>query len=230
MKKVSINLIVGIIFAFIGTLFVIIGVITKSSFNKPIDNMVETTGVISDIYEYDDDTKVYVTFTDINGNINKVESQFYSSSMRIGDEIKVYYNSLNPKNYRVDDLGVTKILFYVFTGMGSFLALIGFILILTHIKSKKHIKEVMNSGIVVSGKIISVDRNSLYNVNGRFPYRIVVSFEYNSLVYEVLSENIWNDPKYIIDTYGITELPVYVDTSNPKKSVLDCKQITDKLG
>ncbi len=228
MKKVEI--IIGTVFIFMGAMFSVIGYVVSNTMNRTIPNQVETEGIISNITEYDEDSDAYVTFVDETGKVYNVKSNFYSSTMRRGDKIKVYYNSKNPLDFRVDSGDMFKLFRYIFLGIGGIFVLLGLMLIVKHIKNKKHEQEIINSGIMVYGKITSVDRNNLYNVNGRFPYRIVVNFVYNNLTYEVRSDNMWNDPRFVLDSYGITELPVYIDTKNPKKSIVDFKQITDKLG
>ena len=227
MKKVV--SLVGIIFISVGIFALMMFKLVVFNFNTGIDNPKETMGHITRI----DDEDVYVLYT-VDGVDYERKTNFYSSNMSVGDKIKIVYEKDNPKKFNLkvqeylnDQGGIFKYIFYIVPGI---FILIGLLMISISIINKMKIKKLLNSGLLIMAKISSVDYNSLVNINGKHPYIIKASFTYNNLVYESKSEDIWFDVKYVLDTFGITEVPIYIDPENPKNNIIDIKDIKSKLG
>lgn len=223
--KNKILIFISLIFISIGILFFIITKFMFYEFNKPIENDKETFAIITSI-----DEDVYLSFTDDNGEIYNVKSNYKSSDMKIGDRIKVHYNSKNPLIMKVDIDEFDKIFSLVFYGTSIFMISIGLIILIIALKVSTNRRKLLNSGLMLNATIISVNYNQYININGKHPYTIIASFIYNGETYETKSENLWFDAKNIIDNYNIRELPVYIDTNNPKLNILDTSIIKDKLG
>lgn len=227
MKKVV--SLVGIIFISVGIFTLMMFKLFIFNFNTGIDNPKETMGHITRI----DDEDVYVLYT-VDGVDYERKTNFYSSNMSVGDKIKIVYEQDNPKKFNLkvqeylnEQGGIFKYIFYIVPGI---FILIGLLMISISIINKMKIKKLLNSGLLIMAKISSVDYNSLVNINGKHPYIIKASFTYNNLVYESKSEDIWFDVKYVLDTFGITEVPIYIDPENPKNNIIDIKDIKSKLG
>lgn len=223
--KNKILIFISLIFISIGVLFFIITKFMFYEFNKPIENDKETFAIITSI-----DEDVYLSFTDDNGEIYNVKSNYKSSDMKIGDRIKIHYNSKNPLIMKVDIDEFDKIFSLVFYGTSIFMISIGLIILIIALKVSTNRRKLLNSGLMLNATIISVNYNQYININGKHPYTIIASFIYNGETYETKSENLWFDAKNIIDNYNIRELPVYIDTNNPKLNILDTSMIKDKLG
>ena len=230
MKKIPILL--GIIFISIG-LFTIFVLNNTSIFNfrMGIKNPRETYATITRI----DNEDVYIKY-DVNGEEYERKANFYSSDMEEGEEIKIIYEKDNPKKFNIkiqdyfDSHGNFFNMKYIFYIVPGIFILIGTILLLLAIFSGNRNKKLLNTGLMLMAKIQSVEYNPFVNINGRHPYVIRASFTYNNLIYETKSENLWFDAKYIIDTFGITEVSVYIDPDNPKKNIIDTREIKSKLG
>ena len=217
---------VSFIFIFIGTLFLLIGIFVPKSMNKKVENAIETRGTIIEIYDED----VYVSFESRTGEEYKIKSNYYSSDMRIGDKVKVYYNELNPNDAKVDIANISMLLQIIFLSIGGLLIVISIILLISSIRGSGTKKKLLTSGLMLNATISSVDCNTYIDINGRHPYIIRANFIYNGLTYETKSENMWNDPQFILNNYNIRELPVYIDSTNPKTNYLDISEIKNKLG
>ena len=222
----KIKYLISFIFLFIGILFLAIGIFVPKSMNKKVENAVETKGTIVEIYDED----VYVSFETRTGEEYRIKSNYYSSDMRIGDKVKIYYNELNPRDAKVDIANISMLLQIIFLSIGGLLLFLSVILTILSIKGSGTKKRLLTSGLMLSATITSVDYNTYIDINGRHPYIIRANFIYNGLTYETKSENIWNDPQFIMNNYNIRELPVYIDSNNPKTNYLDISEIKNKLG
>lgn len=224
--KNKVLIFVSLIFIFIGSFFFLITKFMFYEFSKPLENDKTALAIITSI----DDDDVYLSFMAENGKIYDVKSNYKSSDMKIGDRIKVHYNSKNPLIMKVDIDEFDKIFSLVFYGTSIFMISIGLIILIIALKVSTNRRKLLNSGLMLNATIISVNYNQYININGKHPYTIIASFIYNGETYETKSENLWFDAKNIIDNYNIRELPVYIDTNNPKLNILDTSIIKDKLG
>lgn len=232
MKKIK-DYLAGIIFLGVGILlfgiFSIFGAV-DNSFKK---DAIKTTGVISQIYynysaiEESDEVDVIVSFKDSLGIEHEGRSNYYSSDMKIGDPIVIYYKENNPNNFRVESSPFMNLIFYVVSGI---CVGIGILLIIIPFLKEKKGNKLIKTGVKLTATITNVFLNSSYQVNGRSPYVINASFIYEGLVYETKSNNLWYDAGFIIDSKGIKELPVYIEPGNPKKNYLDTRELEQYIG
>ncbi len=216
---------VSIIFIFIGLAFFFSNKFMMKQFSKTVENSKETYATITSVGE-----DVYFTFEDDSGKSYTVRSNYQSSSMRIGDKIKINYNIKNPKIAKVNIEEFDEIFNYVFYGMSAFMIFIGVLILILGMLQYRNKNKLLQNGLMLSASITSVEYNNLYNINGRHPYIIRANFIYNGITYEAKSENIWTNPQYIIDNYNIKELPVYINPEKPKTNILDISEIKNKLG
>ena len=99
MKGNNFDNLIWIIFANLGIIIIIVGVIVKNTIYN-YDNKIETTGIITEIsYHRDiDDNReydVYVSYT-VEGKKYETKLNGYSSNFYEGKEIKIYYDKDNP--------------------------------------------------------------------------------------------------------------------------------------
>ena len=219
----------GIIFSVVGLIFFIAGIAMTSYDTNFKKDALETTAVISSIETYrdsDGDTshKVYVKYT-VDGKEYEERLNYYSSGMRMGNEIQIYYKPEQPNRI----LGKSEFSFpgLIFSLMGFICAAIGLVFIFNKVMKIKNRKYLMENGELVYAEITEVNYNRSYSVNGRNPYTITCKWVDPStgMYYFFKSETIWFDPEPIIRERDIKTLPVYIDRYNPKKYAVSCEEL-----
>ncbi len=216
MKENKLENLIWIIFASMGAIFVIIGLVIFSNvFNYT--NKVDTVGTITEISSYRNTNhnrnhEVYVSYT-VEGKEYESILNSYSSSFYEGKEIEIYYDKDNPSKIGVKSLDL---LFLIFPGIGLIFIIIGGTGILVKINKKRlDIETVLNTS---------------YRVNGRHPYNIIC--EWNNPLdgnkYIFKSKNIWINPENIIEEKNIQQFPVYID-NNKKKYTIDIEILTENI-
>lgn len=216
MKENKIEKLILIVFATIGSLFLITGlIISINRFNYK--NKIETIGIITEISKDGrnsdkDNYNVYVSYKVGKENF---ESRLngYSKSFYEGKEIKIYYDKNNPS---VIGMKSIDLLFLVFPGIGLIFFVIGVIGLLIKLRKKSKTKRLKNSGKKVYANYIETAINTSYSVNGKNPYYIICEWinPKDNKRYIFKSENIWIDPTEIVENENIKQFPVYIDIKN----------------
>ena len=122
----------GGIFALVGTIIIIVGIITNVKTSQFKESAVEVNGVIEDIVieEHTDETDydVYVSYEYDGEYYEDVHLDFYSSSMYEGQEIDLLIDPDNPTDVHTNDGDLFFTLMFV--GLGGLFALIGYIILI----------------------------------------------------------------------------------------------------
>ena len=230
MKKYK-DYLIGIIFLIVGIVLLVIFSIFNIIDNNFKKDAIKTVGIIQDIiYDYvgeDTDIDVIISYQDSKEIKHIAKSNYYSNTMRIGDEITVYYKDDNPSKIVVEKNDFVSYIPFI---LSSLFIILGIVLIIVPILNQIKGKKLISTGLRLNATINSVDLNTRYQINGRSPYIIRASFTYNNIIYETKSNNIWYEVGVIIDNKGIKELPVYINTNNPKKNYLDTKELEQYVG
>lgn len=227
MKK-SKDYLLGILFTLVGIVFLVIVFFINKSEDDFKKMAIKTTGVIHDInYKYDnldntDETIVIISFKDKNGVEHEARSNTYSSDMRIGKEIVVYYDENNPTKIVVEKSNIFN---YILYGLPIIFVIVGIVIIIKKISKSTNGKKLMETGIKVMANISDVSLNTGYVVNGRSPYVVRVGFIYQDIMYEAKTENLWFDVPNILNTFFIKSLPVYFEQENPKNNYVDTSEL-----
>jgi len=204
--------ILGFSFAGFGLLFVIIGLSVgigmKNSYEKFIESAVKTTAVISDItydiipaQNYNETSSrsynVFVTFnTEIRENIT-AKLDYYSSSMKIGQTIEIYYDPLNP--YHIESGSPMYWLFLlIFSGVGFIFVILGGIFIVVSFRQDQRVKMLIDGGHYVMAEIVDAQLNYSVRINGRYPFVIQCEYEDGNGKYFFESGDIFMDPRRYI--------------------------------
>ena len=231
MKENKLENLVWIIFASIGTIFVIIGlVIFGSVFNYA--NKVDTIGTITEISSYRDtnnhnrDHEVYVSYT-VEGKKYESKLNGYSSNFYKGKEIKIYYDKDNPNEIGMKSLDL---LFLMFPGIGLVCLIIGGTGLLVKHNKKKLEKRLRENGELIYANYNETILNTSYQINGKCPYNIICEWDnpLDSKKYIFKSKNIWINPEKIIKEKNIKQFPVYID-NNKKKYTIDVDILTENI-
>ncbi len=222
MKKNNVENLIWILFAIIGGIFVISGLILSRSILN-YDNKIDTVGTITKISSYyGDDSRnreVYVSYV-VDKERYEARLNSYSSSFYEGKEIDIYYDKDDPSKIGVKSLDL---LILILPGIGLIFLSIGGGGIIVKINKVKLEKKLKENGELIYADYVETVLNTSYRVNGRCPYNIIVEWN-NPLdgeIYTFKSKNIWRDPENIISKRNIKQFPVYVDSSNKKKYVID---------
>ena len=231
MKENKLENLIWVIFASIGAIFVIIGLVVFGSvFNY--ENKVDTVGTITEISSYrstnhNRNHEVYVSYT-VEGKEYKSKLNSYSSSFYEGKEIDIYYDKDNPNKIGVKSLDL---LFLIFPGIGLIFLIIGGTGILIKINKKKSEENLKKNGKLIYANYVETVLNTSYRVNGKCPYNIICELN-NTLdnkKYIFKSKNIWINPDKIIKEKDIKQFPVYIDNNNRRKYTIDVDMLTENV-
>ena len=231
MKENKLENLIWIIFAIIGVVFVIIGLVVFGTiFNY--ENKVETIGTITEISSYrktnhDRTYEVYVSYT-VEGKKYESKLNSYSSSFYEGKKIDIYYDKDNPNKIGVKSLDL---LFLIFPGIGLIFLIIGGTGILVKVKKRKLEKSLKENGELIYANYVETVLNTSYRVNGKHPYNVICEWNnpLDNKKYIFKSKNIWVNPKNIIEERNIKQFPIYIDRNNKEKYVIDVDVLTENI-
>lgn len=231
MKENKIDNSVWIIFAIIGAIFLVVGVIVGVNiFNY--DNKIETKGIITDISSYrksDDETghEVYVSYN-VAGKEYESKLNGYSSSFYIGKEIDIYYDQYDPNKIGVKSLDLV---FLIFPALGFIFFIIGVIGIVVNIVKKMQNEDLKNFGTLIYANYVETVPNYMYRVNGKYPYNIICEWNNpeDGKKYIFKSKNIWLNPQNLIEQKAIKVFPIYINMENKKQYFIDVDSLTENV-
>lgn len=231
-KAPSVSFLMGIIYAAVGIIFLIVG-LTISAHNKEfLKNSQQTNAVISQIEkEYYNDSdgdrktkhSVWVKY-EINGKQYEELLDYYSSDMQEGDTIIINYSPDDPSEI-ITNMG-SKILGFVIIPLGGIFALLGLVFILKKVLSDQKRNKLIQSGECLTGIITNVEVNKYVTINKIHPYKAEceVIDPYSGEKYLYSSDNIMGN---ISDLIG-KEVTVYVDSNNKKNYYVDIYELIDR--
>ena len=228
MKKVNwITFIIGLIFMCSGIGVIFLGVFVDKKNAEFMETAEETEATIVDIVatrEYDRmderyETKhtVYVSY-EVDGEMYEyVDLSYYTSSMRIGDTVTVYYDPLNP--YNIETGAGMKIIFIAMSILGGIFTVAGLVLMVCSIKRTTKLKKI---GKRYDATVVNIELNTNVSVNRRHPYRVTCRVEDYGAgeAYIYKSKNVYLD----LEQYNLETVPVYVDPQNPSKFFVDVEE------
>lgn len=234
MKKANNSLnIIWIVFLILGIVFVGIAVmihINDSNFKK---NAMKTEATIIDIREYTDyddeiEHDVFIEYR-VQGNVYNKELDYYSSSMRIGGSVTIYYDPKNPNDFVSEGASIGIIACSI---IGAIFAIIGSVLVGSSILKKSKKNKVLKYNTIIQANINSFDLNTSLVVNGRHPYVLRASAisPYDGLIYNFESDSIMTDLTPVFEAYKITKVPVYVNPQNYKEYYIDIDSFKIYIG
>lgn len=229
MKRSRIENLIWIIFAGVGLIFTIIGIIIVSNiFNY--ENKIDTKGVITEISSYRNSNgnrnhDVYISYN-IDGKEYESRLNSYSSDFYEGKEIDIYYDKDNPNKIGVKSLDL---IFLIFPVIGLIFLVIGGTGILVKLNKKKLEKKLKENGELIYANYIETVLNTAYTVNGRHPYNIICEWNNpeDDKKYILKSKNIWVNPENILEEKNIKTLPVYISLKNKKQYFIDIDSLTE---
>jgi len=223
MNNKIVNKFVNLPFVISGIIFLVSGILLFNHTNNFINNSQKAEAVISNISCVEDDCTAIVEFN--VGNIKySGELSKYTSMMKKGDNVLVYYNPSSPDEFKC---GVTYTFSYLFIAIGTLITLASlFFMVKTNMKYKKYTNVKLN-GIKIDAKIISIDVDNSISEKGVNPYYITclginpISRKEETFI----SENLWFDVRKVVESNNITSLPVFIDDLNSTNYNVDTSLI-----
>jgi len=117
---------------------------------------------------------------------------YYSSSMREGDIIPIYYDANNPARIHASSSAAFS---YVFLTTGLFLLVCGGSLVAHILMKGRRNRWLLKNGTRIQAKVTGVDVNLAVSSNYRHPYRVIGQYQMpDGSTREFHSEDIWYDP------------------------------------
>ena len=160
-----------------------------------------------------------VSFTAEDGKQYLVPPGYYSSGFFPGKQIMIYYHPDNPLKTQ----NASVIWFSAIPGgIGLLFLVIALVFGLVLRQKKGPKKRLLETGRWITADIESVQPNFMIRVNYRCPYIITCRYtDPSGVTYAFRSENLWDDPEYVLQKQNITTLPVCVDRDNYRKYYVD---------
>lgn len=220
----------AIIFTLVGAGIIVGGIFSANSSSKFKETAVETTAEVISVNTYTDSDgdiryTVYVSYT-VDG-IKYNGSYSTSSYVPEGSKKIIYYDRNNPSKMRTSTSSSGGIMMFAF---GILFGAVGVGLLISKINKIGSKKRAMESGDKIYADFQEVTINYSYIVNNRHPYIIICTGKDNltGQVRTFQSENLWENPEYIIKEKNITTFPVYIDTNNRKKYYVSLENLEMK--
>lgn len=217
--------ILGLVFGLIGLLMIVGGCIFYFV-NKSYEKRFEfTEGRIVSVTSYGDDQHdVKVEYTIMINDVSTTlqnEINYFSSSMRVGDKIKIFYSldNINKIYYQEFTSAI------VFLCIGFVLSIVGIVLFILFVIKNNKVKRLLSDGKKITCQIVSIDENYHIMINNRPVFNI--KCECVDEIYEKKSTYIseyvsfWQMKR---DWLG-KNVYVYVSRENDKDYYVDLKTI-----
>lgn len=169
------------VFLGFGVLFFALGILISALIGKKDKNdYVQITAVVSDIERFQDRHSVYIDYEYEGQQFRHVGYNMYTSSMRVGKEIKVLVSKYDPTDFYIGNFSLIFLL--AFGGFGVLFGLIGGIPLAIIQKKANHKKKLKAIGQALWGTIEEVNVDYHVQINGTHPKFFVVKYEDDGIV------------------------------------------------
>ncbi len=222
--------IIGVVFSLIGCVLLgltVFAVIYSFNFVSRAEEVTATITEIETRYKrnhtYHD---AYVSYTYRAVDYQDVRINFYNSSMREGDNVRLLVDPEDPTH-----TNSRYIVFYSFIPLVGVLIFggIGFTLLYSMYSKKKKKKYLLENGRLLHGIVDNIDYNYVYSVNGRHPYLVYCRYEDagTGTVYKFKSDNLFFDPNHFYKQGD--SVNIYVNPANYREYYVDVKEYTENM-
>lgn len=210
--------VVGLIFLFGGIGFICIALAAAAFSDNFKKHATEVEGIIDDIYR----EEVYVTY-EADGELISTRLNFYSSSMRIGDTITLYYDNDDPYIVQTSN---ASFLYWIFFFTGALFAVLGIILLISQRRKKARSTRLLETGVRFNAEIVSIGMDMKISSNYHHPYVIDCRYQApDGVFYTFRSGPVWQNPSHYLTSEYV---PVYVDPNNYSNYYVDLSSILPK--
>ena len=227
----SASKIIGIIFTVFGLIFSIIGIFTIVEFNNFAASAESTTAEITRIETYTTRGRkgkikthhnVFIEYS-VDGVTYNTQLDYYSSFMREGGTIEVYYDPEKPGKARGNDFSVS----IIFVAIGLFFALVGVLVGAIPAVKLRRKKKLIETGAQATGVITNVVPDRTVKINGRHPNKAEceVRDEFTGELYLYSSEGVMGNINHLIGQ----SVAVYYDANDRSKYYVDLDSVTENF-
>lgn len=218
------------VFLFVGIVLSAAGIFLSMAGQRFRERAEEVRAAITDISTYRDSDgdlrhDVLVEYTVGDRLYKGVELNYYSSSMREGQEITVLCDPDDPMHIQSEKGQI--FLCVLLTGMGILFAAIGLIPIVAIRQRIVRQRKLRENGRRLYAAVEEIVQNTSFSVNGRHPYLIYCIYrdDYADKVYRFKSRNIWTDPTLALRPGDM--IPIYVDERDYQCYYVDAESVLE---
>lgn len=214
----------GVFFALLGLALVIFGAVIAVREYQDRASFDSVMAMIVDIQaEPGDGRRVYVSYN-VDGENYFGRLSYYTSSMRIGQEIEIYVDSSNPEKIRS---GGILVFCAIFGGIGLAFFVIGVLMILYCISKEKQCRRLIDGGYFVSAEYLRTEYSGV-SINHRIYYTIACVYNDGENEHIFKSDTLFSVSDFSVTLAGRC-LTVYVDRDDFKKYHVDTRDIEREL-
>lgn len=209
----------GGVFSLVGVIFMTVGILISIHSTKFYETARPVQATIVDFERSrsgDSDSRTAVVKYNVEGKEYVDNLGYYSSSMRYGDRLTIYYQPGNPLDISCKE---GDILWLLFLPMGFVFFVIGAGYFSFRIFKARRNEWLLKHGERVMAEIGEITLNTSINMNGRHPYVLHCYYKApDGTTYDFDSPSLWRR-RHEIPEKG--KVPVYVADRNFKKYVVD---------
>ena len=210
------------VFAAVGTIFLLVGSVFSG---------VGTAMTVNDQYFRKNGISTEATIEMIHGEDVRIRYEtdgatfvgplgYYSSSMREGDSIPIYYDSNNPARIHASSSSAISV---VFLSTGLLLLVCGGSLVIYTLMKGRRDRWLLENGTRIQAKVTGVEINRNVSSNYRHPYRVIGQYQMpDGSTREFYSEDIWYDPTDVMASDTVT---VCLDPEDDTKYYMDLSTV-----
>jgi hypothetical protein len=162
-----------------------------------------------------------VSYT-VNGEVHRLEGSYSSNVLmyEVGERVTVRYEPGNPGEARIDGWLGTWLLPTILGGIGVVFGAVGGGFLLVRLRRRRRRDWLLANGARIQARLIGVEQNTSFSVNGRSPWRLRCQWQDPSTgrVHVFVSDDVWYDPGPFVKK---DELDVLIDASNPARHHVD---------
>jgi hypothetical protein len=225
----------GIIFALVGAVILIIGIVFAVRGVFSLVNTEKTTAVLMKYQpqsDSDEENNVYGTYGyffnyTVDGvNYKNIPVPYYSTEHHEGKRITIYYDPQDPESVTTGTWAFFGC--FITLPMAFMFLCIGLPIIIVNRARERRKKKLLETGQRITAQVIDVSINYNLHVGGMRPRRLECVYEDPSSGKRVLfqSENLWYNPSVLLDE---KEVSVYVDRDNYKKYYVDVRYLQESI-
>lgn len=218
----KIEFILGIILSFLGVILLFSGINQINSNNNFKRENIQIEAIVTDSNSNNKFTAVSFF---IDEKEYKAIAKSYSSQIKNGDKITVFYNKENPSIICIEDVNANG---GAFIGIGGVILIIGLGFAINKSNNSVNKAEIIKTGKKIQAGLEDIVYDTKTTSNGKHPYYIVCSWKnkIDGKTYKFRSDNLWYDPNPYIKKLNLERIPVYIIPSNPKQYHVAVEEIT----
>ena len=165
------------------------------------------------------DSKTIVRFI-LNGKQLTHQFNYTNDFKTVGDTLYIYYLMNSDKYYLLFELIFPSI---ILLSVGLPFFIVGLTYYLNEGRIKKFNQE-KDKMIRKVAKVRQIEKNRLYSVNNKYPYRLICEVYYEGEKLILKSKNFWNyipyEKHFVIDVYFKTKKKYFIDLESYRKDEL----------